>query len=63
MTVRQEGRQSVRDMLSVMYSSVQTLKDIGITMTRKGLLTQVNVKIWVVWAELKEFVSGSHWSD
>ncbi len=39
MTVRQEGQQSVRDILSVMHPSAQTLKDIGITMVSKALLT------------------------
>ncbi len=63
MTARQEGQQSVRDILSVMYSSAQTLKDIGITMASKAILTQANVKVWGVWAELKEFASGRHWSD
>jgi hypothetical protein len=29
MTARQEGQQSVRDILSVMHPSAQTLKDIG----------------------------------
>jgi hypothetical protein len=61
-TVRQEGQQSVRD-ISVIHPSTQTLKDIGITMTSKDLLTQYNVKVWGVWTELKEFASGSHWSD
>jgi hypothetical protein len=39
MTTRQEGQQSVRDILSVMHPETQTLKDIGITMTSKALLT------------------------
>ena len=63
MTVRQEGQQSVRDILSVMHPSDQTLKDIGITMASKEFLTQVNVKVWGVWTELKELVRESHWSD
>jgi hypothetical protein len=63
MTSRQEGQQSVTDILSVMHPSVQTLKDIGITMTSIAFLTQANVKVWGVWAELKEIVSGSPWSD
>jgi hypothetical protein len=63
MTARQEGQQSVRDILIVMNPSAQTLKDIGITMTSKALLTQTNVKVWGVWAELKEFAIGSHSSD
>jgi hypothetical protein len=63
MTDRQEGQQSVRDILSVIHPSAQTLKDIGITMTIKTLLTQANVKVWGVWAELKEIASGSHLSD
>jgi hypothetical protein len=63
MTVRQEGQQSVRDILSVMHPSAQTLKDVGITMSSKTLLTQVNVKVWDVWSELKEVASGGHWSD
>ena len=63
MTTRQEGQQSVRDILSVMHPSAQTLKDIGITMASKALLTQAHVKVWGVWAELKELASGSHWSD
>jgi hypothetical protein len=33
-----------------MHPSAQTLKDIGITMTSKALLTHVNVKVWGVWA-------------
>ncbi len=63
MTTRQEGQQSVRDILSVMNPSDQTLKDIGITMTSKALLTQTNVKVWGVSTELKELASGSHLSD
>jgi hypothetical protein len=45
MTARQEGQQSVRDILSVMHPSAQNLKDIGITMASKALLTQANVKV------------------
>ncbi len=63
MTTRQDGQQSVRDILSVMHPSDQTLKDIGITMASKALLTQVNVKVWGVWTELREFASGIHWSN
>ncbi len=33
------------------------------TTASKALLTQTNVKVWGVWAELKEHASGSHWSD
>ena len=62
-TVRQEGQQSVRDILTVMHPAAQTLKDIGITMASKAFLTPANVKVWGVWAELKELDSGSHWSD
>ena len=32
-------------------------------MASKALLTQANVKVLGVWAELKEHASGSHWSD
>jgi hypothetical protein len=42
---------------------MEHVQDIGITMTSKGFLTQVNVKVWVVWVELKELACGSHWSD
>jgi hypothetical protein len=64
MTARQEGQQSVRDILSVMHpSSAQTLKDIGITMASKALLAQANMKVWGVGAELKDLASGSHWPD
>ncbi len=62
-TVRQEGQKSVRDILTVMHPVVQTLKDIGITMASKALLTQVSVKVWGVWTELKELASVNHWSD
>jgi hypothetical protein len=54
MTVRQEGQQSVRDILTVMHPAPQTLKDIGITMASKSLLTKATVKVWGVWAELKD---------
>ena len=64
MTTRQEGQQSVRDILVTMHPTAQTLKDIGITKESKAFLTQANVKAWSAWAELKkEFASGSHWSD
>jgi hypothetical protein len=63
MTARQEGQQSVRDILTVMHPAAQTLKDIGITMASKALLTQASVKVWGVWAELKELANASHWSD
>jgi hypothetical protein len=52
-----------RDILTVMHPAAQTLKDIGITMASKALLTQASVKVWGVWAELKELDSASHWSD
>jgi hypothetical protein len=60
---RQEGQQSVRDILTVMHTAGQTLQDIGITMASKALLTQDSVKVWGVWAELKEFSNARHWSD
>ena len=64
MTVRQEGQQSVRDILATMHPTTQTLKDIGITKESKAFLTQANVKAWSTWAELKEeYASGSHSSD
>ena len=64
MTTRQEGQQSVRDILVTMHPTAQTLKDIGITKEIKAFLTQANVKAWRTWSELKkEHVSGSHWSD
>ena len=34
------------------------LKDIGITMTSKALLTQTNVKVWGVWTELSVEATG-----
>jgi hypothetical protein len=46
-----------------MHPAAQTLKDIGITMASKALLTQASVKVWGVWAELKELANASHWSD
>ena len=45
MTVRQEGQQSVRDILATIHPTAQTLKDIGITKENKTFLTQANVTI------------------
>jgi hypothetical protein len=58
MTVRQGGQQSVRDILTGIHPATQTVKDIGITMASKMLLTQAKVKkVWGVWTELKVLAS------
>ena len=61
MTVRQEGHQSVRDILTTIHPTTQTLKDIRITKESKVFLTEANAKVWNAWADLKkEYSNGSH---
>ncbi len=46
MTAREEGLQSVREVLSVIHPVMQTLEDIGIAPESKVLLARVSVTCW-----------------